>query len=174
MSCSERKTHETICIQCRYACSHKCSWAWEFIPVPGWTAIETRNGYDVLKCPNFKEGRGLSRSVDVDGVIACLQALMDQTREDYIKGIDIHLDDDGKPIKVKYQKKTRLEDKLVEAAKNRAKNRRSIEDWIRGDGSKMMMLSDPEAVIQQLRKFAKKYEEEQTMISRCTSRRVWP
>lgn len=175
MNGTKRKTHETICIECKYQCSRRCSWAWEFIPVHGWNAIETKNGFDVYECPNFEEGRGLPRSgLDTDGVIACLQALMAQTRDDYIKGRDLHINDKGKPTKCKYQKIKRWEEQINDAARTRAGNRRSIENWIRGDGSKMMMLSDPEAVIRQLRKFANKYEQEKAIMNSKLDRRLRP
>ena len=152
MSCIEQKTHETICIRCRYQCSHRCSWAWEYTPVPGWKAIETRMGYDVYECPNFAEGRGLPRAgFDTDGVLHCLQALMELTVDDYTHGRDLHVANDGKPKKSKY---------VIDDAEARAGNRRSIERWIRGDGQKLLMLTDPEAVIKQLRKFAMRYEAE--------------
>lgn len=161
------KTHETICIECRYQCSHRCSWAWEFVPVPGWTAVENRRGYDVYACPNFAKGRGLPRSgFDTEGVICCLQALMEATRDDYILGRDLHVADDGRTKKSKYQPRLSMAEKLDEAAKTRAGNRRNIENWIRGDGQKLLMLSDPEAVIQQLRKFARKYEQERVAMIR--------
>jgi len=162
VSYAERKTHETICIQCKYQCSNKCSWAWEFVPVPEWTAVETKNGYDVYKCPNYKEGRGLPRSgFDTDGVLSCLQALMAQTRDDYIMGRDLNVDDDGKSKKKKYRKEPSPEEK----ASVRAANRKRIEHWIRTDGQRLMMLSDPEAIIEQLRKFARKHEAEMARVN---------
>ena len=169
MNCAEQKIHETICIECKYQCSHRCSWAWEFVPVQGWTAIETKNGYDVYECPNFKEGRGLPRAgFDTDGVIHCLHALMVQTRDDYIKGRDLNVDNDGKQKKSKYQKMMPPEEK----AQARAACRKRIENWIRTDGQKLLMLSDPDAVIKQLQKLAKNYESEMAMMRGGINRRT--
>ncbi|MBQ1789777.1 MAG: hypothetical protein II008_06355 [Oscillospiraceae bacterium] len=167
MNDTDRKMHETICIECKYQCSRKCSWAWEFVPVDGWNAIETKNGYDVYECPNFQKGRGLPRAgFDTDGVIHCLQALMIQTRDDYIKGVDLNIDNDGNKKKSKYRKPLTPE----ERAQTRAACRKRIEHWLRNDGQKLMMLSDPEAVINQLRKFARKYEAEMASVrSRANS-----
>ena len=171
--------HETICIECRYQCSKRCSWAWEFVPVDGWTAVETKTGYDVYACPNFVQGRGLPRAgFDTDGVIACLHAALVQTREDYIVGYDTHdkreEKDPKKSKKSKCVQKKSMADRLIEAAKIRAENRKRIENWLRGDGQKLMMLSDPEAVIQQLRIFARKYEAERALIDRSLSRGIMP
>ena len=172
MSDTKNKTHETICIECRYQCSTRCCWAWDFVQVPGWDAIETKNGYDVIRCPNFEAGRGLPRAgFDGDGVIACLQALMAQTRDDYIQGRDLNVNEEGDPVrtskKSKYEMRRPIAERMAEAAKTRANNRKRIENWLRGDGSKMMMLQDPEAVIEQLRHFARKYEAEQAMARSC-------
>lgn len=47
----------TLCWDCaRSMC--RCSWSQEFIPVPGWNAIPTRDAsgvesYKVLECPEF-------------------------------------------------------------------------------------------------------------------------
>ena len=170
MSCEGQKNHETICIECRYQCSHKCSWAWEFVPVPGWTAVETKSGYDVYKCPNFVAGRGLPRAgFDTDGVIHCLQALMEQTRDDYIKGIDLNIDNNGRQRKGKYQPRMSSEEK----AETRSACRKNIENWIRNDGQKLLMLSDPEAVIRQLRKFARKYEAERARMLSSINKGVY-
>ena len=172
MSDTKNKTHETICIECRYQCSTRCCWAWEFVPVPEWDAIETKNGYDVYKCPNFQRGRGLPRNgFDSDGVIACLHALMAQTRDDYIKGRDLNVNENGdiiRPIKKsKYEMRKPKAERMIEAAKTRAINRKRIENWLRGNGSRLLMLQDPEAVIHQLRMFAMKYEAEQAKIRSC-------
>ena len=162
------KQHETICIECKYQCSHKCSWAWEFVPVSGWIAIETKNGYDVYKCPNFVKGRGLPRSgFDTDGVLACLHALMKQTRDDYIMGFDIKPKEDT--LGNDKNKRKRMTKRISylgiqEATTSHVENRRRIEAWIRGDGQKLLMLSDHEKVIQQLRRLAKKYDSERLMI----------
>jgi len=180
VSDTSHKIHETICIECKYQCSHRCSWAWEFVPVPGWTAIETKTGYDVYECPHFVKGRGLPRSgFDTDGVIACLQALMERTKDDYIRGVDLNVNEDGVQTRGKDKSRRKRTRKsfyyeIENAAEIRAANRKRIEAWIRGDGQKMMMLSDPEAVIDQLRRFAKKYEAERAEMDRRINWRLRP
>ena len=173
MSDKKYKEHETICIDCAMQCSQKCSWAFDHVPIEGMKVVKTRNGYDVYECPEFvnmvikvedkKEPiRIRPKEFDADGVTDCLKALWAQTKEDYIFGIDIIYDEYGNPVKQrkKQKHKTTYKEQIAEAAENRAKNRKNIEAWLKNEGAKMLMLPDPDAVIQQLRKLARNYEAE--------------
>jgi len=155
--------HETLCFTCRYACSTRCSWAWEFTPVEGWTAVETRKGYDVYECPNYVPGRGLSRRPSDEGYMKLLQAAAYQMRDDYIHGRD-----KGNQVTAgdkRYSTMTARE-RLVYNAEVRRDNRKSIEKWLLGDGAKLLQLSNPQEVIRQLRKLAAKYEQENAQLQR--------
>lgn len=54
----------SLCIMCRNCCG-KCAWSKWFLPVKGWTAIETRKANGDLNrawvgwCPQFKADAGL-------------------------------------------------------------------------------------------------------------------
>lgn len=54
----------SLCIMCRNCCG-KCAWSKWFLPVKGWTAIETRKANGDLNrawvgwCPEFKADAGL-------------------------------------------------------------------------------------------------------------------
>ena len=55
----------TLCWDCANSASDGCSWAREFIPVPGWEAVPTKikvkyhdgtfiDSFCVISCPEFK------------------------------------------------------------------------------------------------------------------------
>ena len=85
-----------------------------------------------------------------------------------IKGVDLNIDDDGNKKKSKYRKILTPEEK----AQTRAACRKRIENWIRTDGQKLLNLSDPDAVIKQLKKLAKNYEAEMAMMRGGINRRT--
>ena len=43
----------TLCWDCKNSTTYGCDWAREFIPVKGWEATETKNGYLITNCPEF-------------------------------------------------------------------------------------------------------------------------
>ena len=43
----------TLCWDCKNSAYYGCDWAREVIPVKGWEAEQTKNGYLVTKCPEF-------------------------------------------------------------------------------------------------------------------------
>lgn len=43
----------TLCWDCKNSTTYGCDWAREFIPVDGWEATETKNGYLITNCPEF-------------------------------------------------------------------------------------------------------------------------
>ena len=150
--------NESICVNCRLAVHGDCSWAQDGEPVDGWTAIQSRNGYAVLTCPKFQEGRGLPREINTEGLMLLLEAAVVAMREDYIHGKDRYSE---KPEYVKKRaKRMSLRERMLEAAEERKNARKSIEAWLRGDGSKLLRLEDVEDVIRKLRKMAKRYESE--------------
>ena len=55
----------SLCWDCANSTEWGCSWAQEFTPVDGWDAVEQKNGYMVIRCPEFDRnsyGFGLYRT----------------------------------------------------------------------------------------------------------------
>ena len=78
---------ETLCSFCGNACNNGCIWAEELQPVDGWTAVENKNGFFVVDCPEFRSDdwmRKNSSQLDTEGCIRLLQELISSLRFDYI------------------------------------------------------------------------------------------
>lgn len=156
---------DTLCIYCRLAVHGNCSWCRDFAPVDGWTIIENpRGGCYVQECPLFEVGRGLPHQIDNDGMLALLEACAVQMRDDYIHGRDYHnKEEDERDKRNEYNALVRESKKYSLLSPKRRKidaeiraiNRKRIEAWIRGDGGRMLQISDPDALISYLRKQAK-------------------
>ena len=144
--------NDTLCISCKKACkgTDRCTWAGALIPVDGWEAETTKNGYRVIKCPQYSPGRGLPHDIDTDGMMRLLQAAVYQMKEDYLHGIDIYSEDSDS---------RRKNDKESEIDRKK-RNRKTIEHWLIHGGAELLELSDPEEVIQMLRKMARKHDEQ--------------
>lgn len=140
---------ETLCIWCQRSCTNCCSWSDHLEPVNGWVAEETNHGYLVLECPEFvKETKEsiLPAKLDDDGCMLLMEAVARQMRDDYIHGKGFYDTERNHGLS---------------RAEIRGKNRQLIEKWLTtGKGRKMLQLSNPEEVIQILRKLARKYETE--------------
>ena len=158
---------DTLCIYCRLAVHGNCSWRKDFAPVDGWTVVENpRGGCHVQECPLFEVGRGLPRQIDSDGMLALLEACALQMRDDYINGRDYHgKEEDEHNKKSEYnvlvRKSKRMSfspEKIKIDAEIRAINRKRIEAWIKGDGERILMIQDPDALIKYLRKQARLHE----------------
>ena len=145
--------NDTLCISCRNACKSesRCPWAGALIPVDGWEAEETKNGYRVISCPLFSPGRGLPHEIDTHGMMRLLEAAAQQARNDYLLGIDIYSES---------EKKAAVKDTLESRVERRVKNRKSIEYWILHNGSALLGISNPEEVVRMLRKMARRHDEE--------------
>ena len=79
--------NQTLCGYCGKACNDGCAWSERFDPVDGWNAVRTLNSYHVLDCPEFVSDVGKRRdaqSMDTEGCILLLKAVMRLMREDYI------------------------------------------------------------------------------------------
>lgn len=164
--------NETLCFTCAKACTKKCSWSSEFIPVNGWTALSTRNGYFVSHCPEYvcdtiedgehkgerKEEHKLS-DIDNSGAMKLLEALAYQMRDDYVKG---HGPYSGYKIKgLPSRNRPCVDMRFSSVAEIRAANRKLIEKFIVSEsGKKMLQFENPEEVIRQLRVLARHYENE--------------
>jgi hypothetical protein len=144
----------SLCFDCSKACVRGCSWADDYTPVDGWTAEKTRLGYLVLKCPEFTpdgEDRGRPKSFDNEGVTNLLEAVMTQTRNDYITGNGLY---SMQTSSKKYAKK-----RYWVSDNPKAANRRVIEKFLRSRYAKMMFfVEDPEKIITMLRRRASVYE----------------
>lgn len=78
---------ETLCSTCGKACNSGCAWSDEFDPVPGWKAVRTLNSYYVLDCPEYVSDVGVRRdaqSMDTEGCIQLMEAMMRMARDDYL------------------------------------------------------------------------------------------
>ena len=135
---------EQICFSCRKACRKRCSWTRDGVPPEGSEYQENRNGYLITKCPEFEEGRGLPRNMDTDGVIRLMQSALQYMRDDYVRGYGPFTITDRYRVK-------RLDI---------GKNRLHIEKWLLSrPGRQLTELSDPETVIQMLRKLARRHDQ---------------
>ena len=143
---------ETLCITCAKVCRGACSWSRDLEPVDEWVAEENSRGYQVISCPDYEndeDGHGRLKEIDRDGMMRLLEAAARQMREDYVTG---------------YGPYNARENYRGAGAMNRAEiraaNRRAIEKWLRGNGAKMLGLTNPEEVIQMLRPLARRHDEE--------------
>lgn len=158
---------DTLCIYCRLAVHGDCSWRRDFVPVEGWTVVENpRGGCQVQECPLFEVGRGLPREIDGDGMLTLLEACAIQMRDDYIHGRDYHNKDEENNDRSEYNALVRESKKYshFSSAKRkidaeiRAINRKRIEEWILGDGGRLLQIPDPDALIGYLRQQARLQE----------------
>lgn len=156
---------EAPCWTCRKACGG-CSWSKEFKPVEGWDATEniladgTLRGYEIRFCPEYEkdlpEDR-LSRKIDEDGMMLLLEAMAGQMREDYINGKGPYEERDENHSKYyRGPKKKKLTESEI-----KHQNRLLIEKWLKSeDGLKLLQLSNPDEVIEMLRKLARIHDTE--------------
>ena len=82
------KNHEdSICWNCENACTKRCSWADEFIPVDGWEAeyCEKYGSYSVKSCPLFTSERVDPGLFDERGMMDLMVAALEVARDDYIE-----------------------------------------------------------------------------------------
>lgn len=140
---------ETLCVWCQRSCANCCSWSDHLEPVKGWVAEENSHGYRVKECPEFvKETKEsiIPAELDNDGCMRLMEAVAQQMREDYVRGMGFY---------------DRDRDRGMSRAEIRGKNRQLIEKWLlKGKGRTLLQLSNPEEVIRMLRKMARKYETE--------------
>lgn len=145
------ESHDTLCVLCQHSCRRGCSWDDKLIQVKGWTAEVGAAGYHVIRCPEFKKETPetiLPKEFDNGGLVALLEAVAARMRDDYIRGKGPH---DRMSERKKHGHTTYAEIRMA--------NRKEIEKWLlRGQGRKLLQLSDPESVIQMLRGLARKYE----------------
>ena len=144
---------ETLCITCMKLCKGACSWSDHFEPLSGWTAIENRQGYLVVECPEYvndEDGSGKLKEIDKDGMMRLLEAAAAQMREDYVSGYGPYNNHEN------YKRG----DKMTRA-QVRTANRRAIEMWLlKGGGAKLLQLTNPEEVIDMLRVLARRHDTE--------------
>jgi len=135
---------EQLCFSCRKACRQRCRWTREGIPPEGSTYQKNRNGYLIEKCPEFEEGRGLPRELDTEGTIRLMQSALQYMRDDYIRGYGPNTYTD------------RYHMKHFDIGKNRL----HIEKWLTSkQGRQLTELSDPESVVEMLRKLARRFDQ---------------
>lgn len=135
---------QTICWDCSNACGNRCSWSKDLVPVDGWTVEETSTGVRVTACPQFRRDSAISKKdpdeLDTDGCIELLKAAGRLMYTDYISGEGVY----------KYDR--HMPETIMETMK---KNRREIERFILSDcGRKMLMITNPESVVHELRRLA--------------------
>ena len=127
---------DTVCISCAHA-TGECCWSRQFVPVAGWNALQTRNSYCVVSCPEYKADHYIDSdgiihcrpltNIDTDGLTRLLTAAMERTREDYLFGIG--------------------------PSKDKGENRAALEAVIRStEFCTLFLLDDPDALILALRK----------------------
>ena len=78
---------ESLCSFCGNACRNGCSWAEDFTPVKGWEAIENKNGWFVVDCPEYCDDKWMrehSEDLDTEGCIRLMEAFIRMMRDDYI------------------------------------------------------------------------------------------
>ena len=109
----------------------------------------------------------MPRQLDNDGLLAVLEACAIQMRDDYIHGKDYHDKDEDRDKRSEYNALVRKSNKITSKfspekmkidAEIRSINRKRIEEWIRGDGGKLLQISDPDSLIRYLRKQARIHE----------------
>ena len=106
---------QQLCWRCRRSYTNKCSWAEEFKPVKGWTAVKTTVGvkdqtsdtYIVILCPLFKdeapEGQNTrtyyAKKIE-ENYTALAAAVVEQACKDFVKAyIDYRKNDDECALK---------------------------------------------------------------------------
>lgn len=108
----------------------------------------------------FEVGRGLPHNIEDEGMLSLLEACALQMRDDYIHGRDYHSPEEERNDRSEYNALVRRSNNLSTFsaekrkidAEIRAINRKRIEEWIHGDGGKLLQISDPNALIKYLRK----------------------
>lgn len=114
---------ETLCSYCGNATNDGCSWSESLTPVEGWEAVQNKNGWFVVDCPEAVSDRWMHEKpseLDTEGCMLLMEAIARQMRDDYM-----------------YM----------------PKKRPYIERFIRSDYChKLFGFSNPEAVIEQMRK----------------------
>ena len=137
---------QTICWGCANACNNGCSWSRGLVPVEGWTVKEVHPGISVMSCPQYKkDDRKNSRpnDFDNDGCLELLKAIGRTMYKDYIEG-------EGRYKSGCPEEKN---DTIV-------KNRKDTEHFLTSKyGRTLMMLTDPESTIQELRLMAEIHDE---------------
>lgn len=155
------KAPEILCWDCRKAVGG-CSWSDKGEPVSGWEAAPSVHadgkiyGYNITACPEFEHDGPEDRTQlsNKEGVMQMMEALVRQMRDDYIRGYGPITE---KTLPIPDGKALSLED----YAKIRRANRKYIEDFLKcPKGRTMLQLTDPDAVIEQLRYLAKRHDAE--------------
>lgn len=140
---------QTLCWDCGNACNNGCSWSKELKPVAGWATEETSTGLRVIACPEFRQDdrqRNRPENFDTDGCIEMLKAAGRLMYSDYVAGEGVHKYDRDDPPET-----------IMDAMK---KNRRDIENFLLSDyGRTLMMITNPESIIEMLQKRAEAYDE---------------
>ena len=78
---------ESMCCYCGNACNRGCSWSDDFTPVNGWEAVENKNGYFVVDCPEYISDKHMHdnpQELDTEGCINLIEAMINTMREDYL------------------------------------------------------------------------------------------
>ena len=131
---------DTICYTCHKACTGECSWSDRLEPVPGWkvTQEEGMMSLTVNECPEYQKDiwkRDRVDHFDNGGCIRLLEAVAKVMRQDYVSG------------------------RSGDIRKNRQQTRAEIEKFLRSKrGQGMLMISDPEEWIQELRRQARRHD----------------
>lgn len=73
----------SICWECEKATNGKCSWSRNFVPVDGWDAEKTDNGYHVNKCPQFTKEKKKKENYNNEGVKMLAAAVLKTAGTDY-------------------------------------------------------------------------------------------
>lgn len=144
------ETRDTLCIRCGNACNRGCSWSDKLEPVRGWVAEENGQGFRVVICPEFvRDTRPDPQDFDNSAVISLLQAALRLARKDYISGHGYY---DASANRKGMGR--------MDWAKIHKANRDLIEKWIFGFNRQISILplSDPEAVVEYLRREAAKHD----------------
>lgn len=80
------RSNESLCGFCGNACRNGCSWAENLEPVEGWTAIQNKNGYFIVECPEFCDDGWMRKNpegLDTEGCLKLLEAMIKVMRQDY-------------------------------------------------------------------------------------------
>ena len=137
------KKASTLCWSCANACNNGCSWSKDLIPIDGWTTEPLTPNFIITSCPQYQEerrNRSRPDDFDNDGCLELLKAAGTALYKDYISG-------DGP-----YEKDN---DDVTTIIDSMRKNRRDIERFLTSKyGRHLMMLTNPESVILELRRLA--------------------
>ena len=123
---SFEKKPQTLCWQCKKACTNGCSWSREFVPVEYWDAEFTMVGPGIGSaivhwCPEYAYEDREKRQWDLNnsGCVSLVERVLEMARTDYIEGTEMQ--------------------------------RREIQRFLRGRGAaRLHQLANPEAVIAML------------------------